>query len=241
MRGGSIVARMRGVFWMVLLLAGCPGRTLPPEGSNGEDGSAGAGFTTCEPDFASLVALVDNPTGTLSSAADAQGVAEAFGELLVPSGPGGQRRHGISCDSPLPTGAIQCTCSGGGPFTYTPDETKTEIRYSYDACCLENTCCYDGCGWAVLSDTAAYSVCLSFHVTSSCLGPWQDEFSYCQDKGAPWYLVAYQGETYAVSGSYDSATGGFWAVRDANADWACMQDPTGAGSCTDGTQTYDWS
>jgi len=231
---------MRGVFLMALLAAGCPGRTSQPGGSD-SDSERDGGFTTCEPDSARLVTLIDNPTGTLSSAADAQGVAEEYAAAtLAPQGLTGRRRPGISCGGePLADGRLECVCPGGGSLVGTVETFG--YRYALEECCLAESCCYDGCGWAEFQ-TGAYSSCTSFNLSESCRDGALVETSFCMDRsGRSNYLVAFRGGTYAVSGFYDSASGGSWTVRDAVAEWRCSQDATGAGSCTNGSATLDWT
>jgi hypothetical protein len=218
---------------MCVVLAGC----------KDDESSGGSGA-----DAAALMDSLTNPTGAVTSAEGAQGVSEAFGAKLSAMS-GGSTAKSTECSPSDVDVEKTCDCEQSGSETVIAHGTSSAytIDYTFDACCdSADGCCWDGTGWVSGSqDTdAAYTNCLSYDLVMTCpdaTGNGDVLLEYCQDaSGVQWYLVEYVGETYSVSGSYNSASGGTWTIVDANGTWSCTQDSTGAGSCTDGTDTYSW-
>lgn len=176
---------------------------------------------------------LSNPTGTVSDAESAQGVAEAFAlqmESMSSTGAGG-------------TESSEITCPSGGNVTVTGDSTGAGT-FSYNDCCYEEGCCVDGEGW-VAQGSDDYSLCASYDLEVDCgetSGSFEVDFCTGTD-GNVWYVVEYSGETYACSGYYSSETGGTWTVRDSSTTWDCQATCTDGectGSCTNESETYSW-
>lgn len=208
-----------------------------------DDGGGGGGGASYE----DVVAALENPTGSIESAEGAQGVADAFEDLQAQEGFSGDRRSGINCETNTTNGQVTCECSGGGSLEVTggkDDGPSGDVSGHWDAnnCCETGGCCYDGT-LDILVGTdagATYTLCYFADYDVSECKTASVNIQYCQDDmGRQWWVVEYQSETYAVSGSYNSKTGGSWTVRDANGEWTCTSDGA-TGSCTNGTDTYDW-
>ena len=213
-------------------------------GCGDDDGSGGSGA-----DAAALMDAMANPTGAVTSAEGAQGVTAAFAEKLSAASGGSSSKAG-SCSPDQPDVAKTCDCEAGGTETVLAhgDESAYTVDFTFNECCdSADSCCWTGSGWVAGSGSegAAYSSCNSFDIDLTCPDATNDgsiSLASCQDgEGVQWYLVEYEGETYSVSGSYSSGAGGTWIIRDATTTWECTEDAAGAGSCTDGTNTYSWT
>jgi len=193
------------------------------------------------PDASEVTSALDNPTGTVATAEDAQGVAAAFVETQSAMGGGAGAPGGETYEQTT-------QCPAGGDMTMVAEGSSEEdvtIDFSYNNCCQEEACCMNGGGWAAVGG-GAYELCYSYDVDYACGGENANlVVQYCQDaEGVAWYVVEYSGATYAVSGSYMEGYGGTWTIRDANSTWECSESCDGmgtcTGSCTDGSTTVDW-
>jgi hypothetical protein len=211
----------------------------------GSDDDGGRGGGAADPD--AVASAIANPSGEIADADGAQGVADAFADVLSnQAGTGGERRDGIDC-SGASSANFSCECSGGGSLdvdSSNSTQESYEVTYSYNDCCISSgECCYDGGGWVAgtSSGSSDFNQCASFDGSIDCAGSSATfSYSYCLENGTLWYLVEYESESYAVSGYYDSSTGsGSWTVRDANGTWTCTAS-NNTGSCTNGTDTYKW-
>ncbi|MBN2529139.1 MAG: hypothetical protein JXR76_22305 [Deltaproteobacteria bacterium] len=202
---------------MILTMAGC---------KDDDSKSSGGG------DLKAVAESISSPTGSVESADVAQGVGEAFAEKLANS-------------DMVPAGeSATVECTAGGSVTASGDSAGNNVTFNYNNCCEMANCCIDGPGW-MSQNVDGFLLCMSFDVTFDCeevTGSYDME--YCQgEDGAAWYLVEFEGDTYACTGYYDSETGGSWTIRDANGEWECQASCSGdtcTGSCTDGTNTYEW-
>lgn len=212
----------------------------------GDDDDAGGGGA----DPGALMDALENPTGDVASAETAQGVSAAYGAQLAASSGAGKKRA-LDCSPTEADVEETCDCPAGGTETVIAhgDQSAFVIDYTFDACCESaDECCWDGTGWVSGSadgEGSVYESCMSFDVTLTCPDATENGTilaQSCQDaSGVNWYLVEYEGASYAVSGSYVEGVGGQWTIRDADTTWTCTEDATGAGSCTDGTDTYSWT
>lgn len=199
-----------------------------------DDGGGGGGV-----DADALAAELSSPSGEIADGDGAQGVGAAFGDVLSnQAGAAGQRRGGIDCSGAM-SADYSCTCSGGGSFdvSVSGSQAAYEATFDYNACCISAAdCCYNGSGSvAGTSDTGAeFTQCGSYDIDLECGGNSSSfQYSYCLGAGGvQWYLVTYESETFAVSGSYTEGVGGTWSVRDSNTTWNCVEDSTGAGCCS---------
>jgi len=208
-----------------------------------DEGGGGGGI-----DPVAVANRIDNPTGQVTDAAGAQGVANAFGEALQGgTGSFGQRRQqsGIDCDIPegATSGTFDCTCDEGGTATVSGEgnEQSANVSFEYDNCCYAG-CCFNGSGAYAFGQGGAYTFCGSVDIDLECDGNSASaSYEYCQGSdGRVWFSVTYESETYSVTGSYTSGVGGTWTIRDADTEWNCTEDAEGAGCCTDGTEEITW-
>ncbi len=178
---------------------------------------------------------VSNPTGTVSDAETAQGVADAFAakmESMSSTSAGGEE-----------SGSGTVACPNGGDITANADSSGNG-SFSYNACCYEAGCCVDGKG-EIAQGTGDYAMCASYSLELDCgeaSGEYTVDFCNSAD-GNIWYVVEYEGKSYACAGNYSSEYGGSWTIRDSSATWECeasCSDGTCTGSCTDGTDSYTW-
>jgi hypothetical protein len=135
---------------------------------------------------------------------------------------------------------IACTVSGD--ISVNADSSGTSAVFSYNDCCQAAECCINGDGnyFYDTSAGAAYSTCVDFDIDYACSG--QDvamDVQYCMGAdGVQTYVVEISSGTFAVSGSMSAGTGTL-TVRDANGTYTCTYTDY-AGSCTDGTNTFDF-
>ena len=189
----------------------------------GKDESSG-------PDFSGMAASIDSPTGSVASAETAQGVSEAFAEQL-------------SSSNMMPTGesaTMDCEVSG----SVSASGNESAATFSYNSCCEMEDCCFDGDG-SMSMDVDGFMMCMSFDVDVDCEGVSGPlDMNFCSsDDGEMWFVVEFEGDTYACSGSFDSSYGGTWTIRDSSSEWNCeatCTDGDCTGSCTDGSDTYEW-
>jgi hypothetical protein len=176
---------------------------------------------------------VSNPTGTVSDAKSAQGIADAFAaqmESMSSTGAGGAESGEIACPN-------------GGKVTASGDSSGAG-SFSYNNCCYEAGCCVNGDGW-IAQGSDDFSLCASYSLDLDCgeaSGSFDVDFCTGMD-GNVWYVVEYSGETYACSGYYSSESGGTWTIRDSSTTWECQATCTAGectGSCTGGSETYSW-
>jgi hypothetical protein len=207
-------------------------------GCGGDDDGGGGGGEV--PDINDVISALDNPTGQLTTPEGAQGVASAYATQQA-NRSFGNRRNGIDCPDNLPEGSGPCECSGGGSLEYTAEgseQTGGSIHFDASNCCESgaDACCYDGSA-DLLVNTAAgatYTNCFVWDFTLSQCKEATVYVSWCQDaEGRQWWVVDYEGETFAVEGSYAEGVGGTWTVRDADTTWNCTEDSAGAGCCQD--------
>lgn len=183
-------------------------------------------------DLAEVAESLSSPTGSVTSAETAQGVGEMFAAKLESSSMMG---GGESASVP---------CSTSGDIDVSANSDATEIAYNYNECCETASCCYDGAGW-MAQNIGDFAICMAMDVDVSCEGiDGTYKLDYCSGTdGTAWYLVEYESETYACSGYFDSSSGGSWTIKDANGEWNCTATCDGdtcTGSCTDGSDTYEW-
>jgi hypothetical protein len=226
---------------IALALVGCGGRTAPNgDGGvvSGSDAGGGGGGGCGRID--DITARLDHPTGFIDSAATARGVADAYAELLAEAALAARprpadRRSGINCEVDSTTGQTTCVCTGGGALDVTACSDGQSFHYVASRCCQSAGCCYDGTVDLLMDPAqgATYTLCYETDIDiSGCSNSAAVNLSYCEDSmGRLWYLVPYQGATYAVSGSYTSGVGGDWTVRDASTTWNCTEGSSGAGRC----------
>ncbi|MCK9522549.1 MAG: hypothetical protein M0R76_05805 [Proteobacteria bacterium] len=200
---------------MVLVGAGC---------SNSEKGGASSP--------AAVKKALENPTGSVDSPETAQGVADAFAEQMASQSMVGGSNQSIPCPD-------------GGSMNVSAS-SEENVNFSYRNCCYEAQCCLNGNGWISYGGAgSAYELCAAFNVDINCYEDIGDlNLQYCLgDSGDMWFVVSYQGETFAVSGYYDSDYGGEWTIRDANGTWQCEASCSSGdctGSCNNGAETLSW-
>ena len=206
--------------------------------SCGDDGGGGNGGGAVNID--DIINDLENPSGNVTTPEGAQGVADAFA-VQQSEQTFGQRRDGITCDVNQMTGETACECSGGGSIEITSSGQaggSASAHWAADSCCqgAAEGCCYDGT-LDVLVNTeqgATYSLCYVYDIVLSQCKEATIYISYCQDSmGRQWWVVSYEGESFAVTGMYTEGVGGTWTIRDMDTTWNCTEDAAGAGCCSD--------
>jgi hypothetical protein len=211
--------RLEKCMWLGVLglgIAGCGG---------GDKGSGNGGGS-----FAAISESLAEPTGTVDETT-AGDIGEEF-EKVSGTGANGFRDEQIAQSQQTQT----VSCPAGGNYTITASGSQSSGRATldYNSCCYAEGCCTDGSGdwYYSSSQTASYSICGSYDLSSSCGGSEVSlEYSGCMSSDGEWvYSIEVDGETYAVSGSYFGGNGSL-EIRGANGTWNCTYS-NGTGSCT---------
>lgn len=188
----------------------------------GGGNSGAAGYTS----LSALTGAMEAPTGTVD-ATTAVGVAAEFENSMTNGNYGGIRQK-----SQAQSGSANC--SGGGSISVNVSEEHVFGRYNN---CNEAGCVMNGTLNMFLTDSTAWSTCMSYDLAVACEGQAavSATFSGCIDigTGSYTYLVEYDGLTYTVSGSY-SAGSGTLTISGENGTFTCTYTED-AGTCTAST------
>lgn len=194
-------------------------------GCGGGDSGAG-GFRS----IGALTNAMTAPSGTVDETS-ATGVAASF-EGATSSSLAGIRQK-------IQGQSATVDCSGGGSLSASGNENEVFFQYNN---CTESGCTMNGSGAVFLTTSGEFSECLSYDLTMAC----QDElslslsFSGCLNgSGQFTYLVEYEGETYAVSGSYSNGTGEL-TITGENGTYVCTYT-NDTGTCSgDGGESFSF-
>jgi hypothetical protein len=194
-------------------------------------------------DFSSIAAAIESPSGKISSAGDAKGVAAAYQEQVGNGAGAGYSNRSSVTTSWFQQGQTEVSCAAGGTQTIagSGNGQSGTAEITFDNCCHVQNCCMDGeATWYYSTGgTAQYQYCGQWELTTSCGGS-TTAMSYegCVGAGGTWYLVEFNGQSYAVQGSYSNGSGA-WKVKSSNGTWECNAS-NNSGSCSDGTTSITW-
>jgi hypothetical protein len=196
----------------------------------GSDDSGSSSSSSSSASYSSMVSAIESPTGTVS-ATTVTPVAAEF-EKVSSSGLGGYRQVQTTQDI---SGEV-CTSGGSATASGSGSDTAGNVTVSYNACCMEATCCITGTVGTVYntdsSSTSKYSYCIDMDVSLQCEGESGTVKSAgcLNSSGVTVYSIQVSGESYSVSGYYSNGTGELTIVG-ANGSWVCTYT-NDTGSCT---------
>lgn len=200
--------------------------------------------------YDSMKKKFDNPTGELKNE-NGRAVAEGLEKkqkgkiptaltaaLSVIEAP----VSGQSITCPQPTGTrITCNCEGGGTISFNSGATSSSgpisVKYTYDNCKIGEIT-IDGTGAIYKSSATAQDFYFTFKGNITYKDGKTESFDleyYFDGSSKFWYYVEVEGESFIMSGAYDSSSGnGQFSIKSKNGEWSCTVT-NHKGQCTSST------
>lgn len=195
----------------------------------------GSGSSSKGGSFSNITASIAEPSGTVDETS-AAGVAEEFETASSASSasPFGRREEILRATSSQ-TITIDCPAGGDISMIASGSGTSGTAKGTYNSCCVEASCCFDGTVNSYVSGDASgevIQVCVEASITGTCQGESAAaEYSGCIGaNGEMVILVEVNGESFAVSGNYSNGNGTL-EIKGDNGSFTCTYSG-GTGSCT---------